>query len=270
MRKIGKIMVLLWVTCATTGWAQDNRELEPPETELETDRPDNTEAPSVVPKGTVQVETGVLFRQDQNGNVAQKELLYPRMLVRVGLGRKVELRLVGDHRREEQEPVGRNHSPERTQGLNAFTIGTKIRLLEGQGVVPDVAFLGHVTLPWGSSPWVPLKIAPMVRLAFGHNVTESLQIQYNLGWEREWEDGQVEGQGVYTLSAQQELTDGIKTFLEVFGNKAGGEPFELNLDGGFLFMVRPNLQLDIWGGIGLSSNAPDFFLGTGVSFRLPH
>ena len=38
---------------------------------------------------------------------------------------------------------------------------------------------------------------------------------------------------------------------------------------GMTFLVLPNLQLDVSAGKGLSREAPDWFAGAGVSFRLP-
>jgi hypothetical protein len=42
-----------------------------------------------------------------------------------------------------------------------------------------------------------------------------------------------------------------------------------SLDGGLTYRVRPNLQLDGFAGTGLSGDAPDWFAGLGISFRLP-
>lgn len=242
---------------------------EAEDTEFSTDRPDNTEAPQVVPQGRVQLETGFLFRQDEEGGRRENEFLYPRFLFRLGIFRNVELRLVGDHRREQVQPEDRQQRPIRTQGFNAFTVGAKVRVLQGEGVVPDIALLGHVTLPFGEQSWVPAKVSPLLRVALGHQVTESLQVQYNLGWERDWEDGEFEEVIIYTLSVSQELNDKLTVFGELFGDRARGESFAHNLDAGLLFKLKPNLQLDVWGGVGLNQNAPDFFLGTGLAIRLP-
>jgi hypothetical protein len=237
--------------------------------EFSTDRPDNTEAPQVVPRGLIQLETGLLFRQDKEGGLREYEFLYPRFLFRLGILRNVELRLVGDHRREQAQPEDRQQRPITTQGFNAFAVGAKVRVLKGEGVVPDIALLGHLTLPFGANPWVPAKVSPLLRLALGHQVTESLQVQYNLGWERDWEDGEFDEVVVYTFSVAQELNDQLTIFGELFGDRARGEGFNHNLDGGLLLKLRPNLQLDLWGGIGLSQNAPDFFVGTGLAIRFP-
>lgn len=260
----------LIVFFSLTGWARA-QELWPEaeDSEFSTDRPDNTEAPQVVPRGRLQLETGVLFRQDEEGGRRESEFLYPRFLFRLGVLRNVELRLMGDHRREQVQPEDRQQRPVRTQGFNAFAVGAKVRVLKGEGAVPDIALLCHLTLPFGGTAWVPSQVSPLIRLAFGHQVTESLQVQYNVGWERDWEDGEFDEVIVYTLSVSKEVNDKLTVFGELFGDRARGESFAHNLDGGLLLKVRPNLQLDVWGGVGLSQNAADFFFGTGLAIRLP-
>ena len=44
---------------------------------------------------------------------------------------------------------------------------------------------------------------------------------------------------------------------------------ETALNGGMTWQPRPNVQLDVSGGFGLSDAAPDWFAGVGVSVRLP-
>lgn len=263
------ILFGIWLTLVIAARCQGLPAAEPQEEEISTARPDNTDSPTVVPLRRVQLETGILLRRDQDGGVRQTELFYPRFLVRIGVLRNVELRLEGDHRREERKVLNAPGAPEREQGLNAFTVGTKVRLVEGEGLRPGVGVVVNVALPYGGTAWVPLKLAPQVVLAFSHDLTESLQVQYNLGWERDWEGGEVKGQALYTLALQQDLSDYIKVFGEVFGTKAAGEPMEHTLDGGLLILLRRNLQLDIWGGVGLSSPASDYFIGTGLAIRLP-
>ncbi|MBI2435836.1 MAG: transporter, partial [Candidatus Hydrogenedentes bacterium] len=42
-----------------------------------------------------------------------------------------------------------------------------------------------------------------------------------------------------------------------------------SLDGGFTFLLRENIQWDLFVGVGLSDDADDWFVGTGLCFRFP-
>src|ERR1700752_4330658 len=61
--------------------------------ELITDRPDFTESSEVVGSGVVQIESGLTFEQT---NETAKQVTAPQLLVRVGIGPRVELRVAGD------------------------------------------------------------------------------------------------------------------------------------------------------------------------------
>ncbi len=61
-------------------------------------------------------------------------------------------------------------------------------------------------------------------------------------------------------------------FVEVLGDlplTRRGRPGTPNLDGDLTYLLRDNLQLDAFFGIGLSRAADDWLAGTGVTLRLP-
>ncbi len=266
--KTWAITILVILITTFYARAQTGAPSPPEEDWINADRPDNTNSPSIQKPGTFQVESGILFRKDTDGETLQTEFLYPRMLIRIGALKWMEIRLEGDHRREEIIPEAGQGEPVRTRGLNALTIGTKVRFYEGEGFVPSVGAVANITLPF-FSVFAPLKLAPSLRLALSHELSESLTLQYNLGWERSWEEGEVQSQGVYTIALEKKLSKRFLLFTEVFGERAPGEKFAHTLDGGLLYRVRPNLQFDVWIGKGLTNPAQDYFIGTGVAYRIP-
>ena len=66
-------------------------------------------------------------------------------------------------------------------------------------------------------------------------------------------------------------TERVGFFVEAFGDSGLSDdgPTETALDGGVTFLIRPNVQLDVFVGAGISDAAPDWLAGAGVSFRLP-
>jgi len=67
------------------------------------------------------------------------------------------------------------------------------------------------------------------------------------------------------------LTDRLGAFVELFGDvpmSAPGTP-ATSFDGGFTYLVSENFQLDALAGVGLSDDAPDWFVGAGVTYRWP-
>lgn len=60
---------------------------------IQTDRPDQTETPSLVPKGMFQVETGLSL---QNNDAHSQTLTLPSTLWKYGVNENFELRLISE------------------------------------------------------------------------------------------------------------------------------------------------------------------------------
>jgi hypothetical protein len=227
--------------------------------EIVTDRPDATESSSVVLPGYFQTEMGWKYSED--GEIQTHAI--PQTLVRIGVVERVELRLGWDGY-VDQNSAGSG------SGAGDGEVGTKIYLGEERGALPEAALLGSVSIPWGDSEISTDEVDPAFRFAFSHTLTDKLGLGYNLGAEWETENNSTLGSFVYTIALGIGLTEEIGMFVEFFGDvglSASGSSH--TFDGGFTYLLRENVQLDILGGVGLSGNAEDWFAGAGISFRLP-
>jgi hypothetical protein len=246
-----------------------------PPGELVTDRPDRTESAAVVAPGYVQVETGVLFTRYEEG-VAEVEVVEgPGTLVRIGLGGRTELRLGWDGwvRQEVSLPGGGDVT---VDGAADAELGAKVRLRDEAGRLPEAALLVGVSLPLGDEELTSDRYDPSILLSLAHTLSERLALGYNAGvaWSSApGEAGVVEtaSHAVWSAALGIGLTERLGAFVELFGEEpidAAGSS-AVSADGGFTWLVRPNLQLDLFAGAGLTDEAPDWFTGAGVSFRLP-
>ena len=228
--------------------------------ELVTDRPDQTESATVVPRGRLQVETGYLFtREDGAGGHAA-----PGTLLRIGLGGRTELRL--GHAGIE--------GGEGRRGAGDSEIGAKINLIpRADGWRPELALLGGLSLPTGDHGFSSDGADPSFRVAFAHELRPRLSLGYNAGaaWESSPDRPDRDAFIVYTLVLGVSLTDRLGTFLEIFGERqvTGTAATRTSVDGGLTFLLTEVLQLDFAVGRGLVGPADDLFVGTGLSLRLP-
>jgi hypothetical protein len=71
------------------------------------------------------------------------------------------------------------------------------------------------------------------------------------------------------LTSDLDITQKVAVYAEVFGFAPQKSAANQSMDGGFMFLVKPNIQLDVEGGFGLTDNAPDYFVGCGLSLRVP-
>lgn len=239
--------------------------------ELIGDRPDATESSAVVPAGFFQLETGVLFTRDDDGGQEVDVFEGPGTLARIGLGGRTELRL-GWAGVVEVDADGE------TDGVADAELGAKMSLRTGEAGGPAVAFLAGVSLPVGDDELTSDRYDPSFRLAVDHDLSDRVSLGYNLGmaWSSE-----VTGDGepvretfsrfVYTAALGFALGERLGAFAEVFGEEPVDAPGSsaASVDGGFTYLVRRNVQLDLFGGAGLTDEAADWFVGTGLVVRWP-
>jgi hypothetical protein len=244
-----------------SGYSQENK---PEVEEISTDRPDQTEASNTVPKRTIQVETGVVFQSDKTGDLRERVLSYPTTLVRIGILKGVEFRFINQFISSQSILLNERKYH---NGFDAFALGTKIYLCKEKGLRPEISFMGHLTLPFGSKIYRPSVIAPDFKFSLSNTISERFKIGYNLGWY--WQDGITNGAAFYTVALGYTISEKWGFYIEAFGNKARGDYSQHSFDGGFTFLARPNIQLDVSAGHKITSNAPDYYLSTGFSIRLP-
>jgi hypothetical protein len=253
---------------ASPGAAQE----QPPE--LVTDRPDQTESAEVVPRGFFQLEAGWVHTVDDEDGVTDRSDDIGNFLLRIGIFENVELRLGWNgFTARDRRAVSVDESQ---SGLRDADLGAKIKLAEERGARPQIALLGALVLPVGDDEVSESRFDPAFRFAFAHTLSDRLGVGYNLGmvWESEADDDgerKLLSSAIYTLASGVAITDTVSAYVELFGSipaTASGTPSN-SFDGGFVWLVRPNLQLDIEAGVGLSSAAADWFIGAGLSVRFP-
>ncbi len=231
--------------------------------ELVTDRPDQTESAEIVPQGFVQTELGFADADAADAFAAG--------LVRIGLSRRVELRVALDEAFLE--------GPEEAVDVS---LGAKFRVVDEKGRRPAIAAIAALNRRVGDSA-LPVSdgFRPSFRFAFGHTLGERLSLGYNAGvsWDETVRfvgmpavpDKQLESRFLWTVALGIAGPERIGFFLEAFGDTGLSDDgsAETALDGGVTFLIRPNVQLDLYVGAGISDAAPDWLAGAGVSFRLP-
>ncbi len=243
-------LALIWLLTTSQLLAQSE---EP----LSTDRPgEGTDAASVVGAGVGQLETGVFQEWE---NVGDYSLAYfPTVLLRYGILNRVELRLSsGLYTGEGQSGIG----------WSPLDLATKVALIEqAHGLIPQTALLVGFTLPSTGSEAVQSRFTqPRVVLLLNHPINSWLGITTNLG--AHWEDDSPETIYRYAMSFDFSLSQRVGAFAEFYGDLPEASATSHLFNVGFTYLLTNNLQLDLAAGIGLTENAPDSYVGGGVSWR---
>lgn len=233
-------------------------------TEMVTDRPDQTESSVTIPPGYVQIETGLTLTESGNTHITEG----PGTLFRIGVSNRIEARIgfagwISENAND-------------TNGFGDSELSAKVFLREEKGYFPEVAILAGMSVPTGEDGFTSDNVDPGVRLACAHTLSDRLALGYNLAIE--WITG-LDDMGKkdtltflpYTCGIGIGLTDRIGSYVEFFGElplEDEGDAAHL-FNCGFTYKLMPNIQLDAEGGVGISDKADDWFIGTGISYRIP-
>src|SRR5688572_7322450 len=232
--------------------------------EIVTDRPDQTEAPSLVPTGRIQVELGTSIENDVVENVKITNYTYATALLKYGINKNFELRVISEYLGQRVKLNESNVN--KVNGASPLALGVKIKIADENKFWPQAAFIGHINLKTGSSEFAPDYTAADFRFTFAHTLSEKFSLSYNLG--AEWNGETPEAAFLYTLSLGYLITPKLGFFIEGYSFFPEDSKADNRVDAGFTYKFSPVVQWDISGGVGLSRNAPDTFLSTGISFRL--
>lgn len=224
---------------------------------ISTERPTETQSPHLVPRGYLQTETG--FHKEATGK--DFILFHPRTTLRYSISKKVELRAelhsVSEKRYSEQEQYF---------GLRPLQIGVKTPLLKENGWMPKTSLMTMIGIPTLAAEALKARhLFPLIRLLMENRLTEKLELDYNIG--AEWDGTGKRPQWIVTIEPQMSIAPRWQVFVEAYSRWQQGEEAEHVVDAGLGFFISPNLKLDVVAGSGLSQQAPDYFIGTGISFR---
>lgn len=245
-----------------------------------TDRPDRTESVETVGKNRFQLETGIeysilkieAFYTNSNLDTDLHEFKFktitaPTTLLRYGILNMVELRFGFDFDKQivSSDVAEINSSSNLT--LNPPTLGAKVELGKGSGIVPDLSVIGAVKIPNVGDEFKQVKhFIPELVLLFSNEINEKFGVGYNLAVE--WSDDLKDKEFFYSVSLGMEVTPLIGAFAEIYGNlPASTDASNQNIDGGFTYLIKNNIQVDVYGGLGLTKDANNFMLGTGIAFK---
>lgn len=231
---------------------------------VDTDRPDQTESSALVAPRHLQLEIGVQYVDEGS---SARTLASPTTLIRLGVIERLELRFgiptvvtefAGDNATDFADPE----------------LGVKVKLWAEKGARPEAALIAGTSIPIGSDGASSERFDPAFRFAFGHTLPKGFSLGYNAGvaWTTEPDDvggRSTESRFEYTAALGYDFTERWGGFIEVFGDvglsDSGGAAH--SVDGGVVYLVRENLQLDAAVGVGLTDDAPDWFVTAGVSYR---
>ena len=232
---------------------------------IETDRPDQTESPYTVPVKWVQLEMGLLKQADRTGWLKDKEyhFYHPALLTKYGLFRNFELRLITELASTKEKFSSGTLT---FSGLSNIQAGGKFNFFDEKGWRPKTSLIVHYDCAWLRSPEYRDSIDGFnFRFTMQHTASSVVSVSYNVGMR--WNRFGSAPAFIYTFAPGFAVSEKWYVYIEAFGSAEKGGITEHSADGGAAYAVNNNFKLDVSAGIGLNSEAPDYYISAGASIR---
>jgi hypothetical protein len=236
-----------------------------PKPELVTDRPDFTESSEVIPRGLFQFESGFSYEGDNASGERSRSITAPSALMRIGLGHRAELRIGADGLLSESV------SGVRASGGSDMDLGAKFRVLDARSAGFDLALLPMVSLPTGGDGFTSGGVDPTLKVTWARELPAGFGLTGNFNFSSLSEDGGRFHQEAMSLSLGHDLFAGWGGYVEGYGfTKMGRDAGKgVTFNGGVSHPIGDDMQFDVEAGRGLSTDAPDWFVGFGFALRGP-
>lgn len=240
--------------------------------DMATDRPHQTETASIIPVNHFQFESGMSREITKASQRKEIESVYNSLLLKCGIGNGMDLRASVDFLKNEL--FHEDSLLSSVQGFSGIALGGKKFLVGEKGFRPKISLLGELYLPYfGKKEFRPSYTGATIRFLFEHNISKRMELEYNIG--PDWNGNTPNVSYFYAASLTYQLKGPLSLYGELFGyftESPNTQSFKVDsrMDGGFVYLLKKNIQLDLEGGIGLSRVSPDYFIATGISVRIPN
>ena len=230
---------------------------------LITDRPDFTESVEVVPQRSIQLESGYTFTRAssaKNHNVGE-------VLIRAAVLKRMELRIGINSYHISRTPA------QHITGIDDGSIGMKINFINSSDNlgknIPGVGLILASSVPYGSACHSNNKMQPTALLAIAKNISDRLALGTNFAYTYCNENGGRVNQYHATITAAVSLTEKHGCYVEYYKlfPRIENIPNPGYLNGGLTYLVTGNFQFDVRLGAGITTVAPDYYIGLGFAFR---
>lgn len=226
---------------------------------IRTGRPGQAIGPFSVGKNVFQTQTGFdIGGVNQTNPDFSSNYLNPNTVLRYGITEKFEINSAISYITNKAKF---DENEFNSSGLNNYTIGTRINVINNLNNGPSLGFQGTVFLPIGFGDYENKSTNYKLMAITTQSLSNKFGLGFNLGYIFNTEIGD------YVINLSYSINDKWGTFIEAYGT-FDQENFDLNWDTGLAYLLNNNLQFDIYGGIDSIENGTTYFTSLGVSWRI--
>ncbi len=222
------------------------------------DRPGISDYPTIVPKGWLQLETGVEYYQREN----YRSISLPTVLVRTAITKGIEVRMINRFLRIDSL---KENPDDKHYYFGAAEV--KAVLIRERGWLPATSLLvGYSITPETTKKLRGPIWGNYAVLLFENNLHDQVLFNYNAGVT--WNGYEGSTSMMYSFAFEVELSTQHAVFIEqsTFFNR--GTKNDYWVDAGYTHLAAKHSQIDFSVGVDLNGDADDFFVAIGYSTRI--
>lgn len=223
------------------------------------DRPGFTFGADVVQHHKITWDNGFAFESNKDG---AHTLTLNSTVLRYGLFENMELRVGTDFLM-----YNNGGTMEPTFGIAPLCIGTKIKVYEGNGILPAVGLLAELKSPHvGSRELLPSHLAPAMYAIFEHAIGERLWLCYNAGLE--WDGETAAPKTFLALGFGGSITETLGAYVETYNYLHREDENQYMTEFGLTWLASRRVQLDVECDLDFLHFGKYYALGFGVSWLI--
>ncbi len=233
---------------------------------ISTDRPDVSDNTKTVPRGALQIESGLAYSTSHVGGSESERRLGLELTLRAGLTDRFEVQLGG-------EPFVRLRGEADDTGHGDFVLAAKYRFLDERGGAwwPSLGLRPFVKFPIAEAPLGSERPDFGLILVASFDLPGRLNLDVNAGLAAVGQlrpDGYLL-QALTTASLSREVTEAFSAFVEVTyaSREARNARAAVGLNTGTIYLVTKDVALDVAVGTSLAGPGPDYAFRAGASVR---
>jgi hypothetical protein len=246
--------VLLTAAMSSSAYAQFNETIQ-------SDRPGQAIGAFTVGKNTLQLQQGVDYNSFADRANAPKTIV-SNNVIRFGIRETIELSALIDYQYDKQKIANKQIEQ---SGFSNLHLGFKVHLTQQKGILPNFGFQLRLRVPQVSKAYGIQNLASEMSfvanwsLNKNYSLSNILVLSYN--------GNHTKPTGKYVLNFGFTIYQKLSGFIENYGQLYLSN-FETRFDGGIAYLLHNNIQLDLAAGYGSNNKIKDYFISTGISWRI--
>lgn len=229
------------------------------------ERPSFSTPPDVVGRGFWQIEAGVAWDRDAiSDDATLSTLTLPNSVVRLGVSRRLELRFATTGL------VSARAHDTRETSMADIELGVKYQVASQDGVGVDLSFVPMVSLPTGGA--ASSRNADPSVIVTANRALGAAGLNLNLKWSAP-SVGADASSRARLLDWSAVLAFPVRGAWSAFVEGVASDidtadvPTQWVGNAGIGRLVGVNVELDLYGGVGLNDAATDWTVGAGLAWR---